>query len=137
MQARTTRDKRLAYPDRAPIGTHDLPLAAIRRRYANRPAERYAHDLYEFGSITRFYDLEELRQVHADLLLDLRAYRTRYYANLKYRRGKGEHVYQIEANGHYIYNGAASLTLDQWSIDVCLANIKHIERLARRQGDSI
>lgn len=136
MQARTPRDKRLAYPDHAPIGSMDSPLATIRTRYANRPADTVDY-APEFHSLTRFYDLEELRQVHADLLLDLRAYRTRYYANLKYRYGKGELIDSFGAHGHTIWNYAASTTLDQWAIDSCLANIKHIERLAKRQGESI
>lgn len=136
MKARASRDKRLAYPDRAPIGTHDLPLATIRTRLANQPARRVDY-APEFSSITRFYDPEELRQVHADLLLDLRAYRARYYANLKYRYGRGELIAKFDASGVTIWNYAASITLDQWAIDSCLANIKHIERLAKRQGESI
>lgn len=139
MRERCAHDKRLAYPDRAPIGSHELPLSAIRKRMANRPSEDYRQNRPHLRAF--WYDESELAMWHADACAELVAYRARYHANLKYKHGKGELISTFwiptDSGGQsasVIYNYSADTRLDQWSIHNTINLIHHIERIARRQG---
>ena len=77
-------------------------------------------------------DPASLKSYYDQLILDLAAYRIRYFANLRVKHFHTIPQACIHAGERVIWNYSCDLSLDQWAIDNTLSRIRWCKRIARK-----